>query len=100
MMEINVISSLCSFGAVSGVFTMQHQWLNVLETSATFCNIFPHSEQHFVLQDNNKFPRYYLEDGTVSMSEPRIENSGIVQGQLFQEGKAIETKTHIGDAAI
>ena len=27
------------------------------------------------------FGRYYLEDGTVSMSEPRIENSGIVQGQ-------------------
>ena len=24
--------------------------------------------------------RYYLEDGTVSMSEPRIENCGIVQG--------------------
>lgn len=27
---------------------------------------------------------YYLEDGTVSMSEPRIENSGIVQGSFLK----------------
>ncbi|OLP94024.1 EF-hand domain-containing protein 1 [Symbiodinium microadriaticum] len=32
---------------------------------------------------------YYLEDGTMSMSEPRIENSGIVQG-LFLRRQRVE----------